>query len=165
MGRPMADNSLDLTPRTGPDDAVPPRSRSSRRAWGFVSVVVLVGLVVAVVMGLSDATMFFRNVDEAVAERAELGDQPFRMQGSVIPESVTKTPNGVSFDLTYNGATASVAHSGSEPALFENTDIPVVAEGRWKGDVFQSERLVIKHDENYDEENPDRIDAARDAGR
>ena len=79
--------------------------------------------------------------------------------------TTTKTPNGVSFDLTYNGATASVAHSGSEPALFENTDIPVVAEGRWKGDVFQSERLVIKHDENYDEENPDRIDAARDAGR
>ena len=165
MGRPMADNSLDLTPRTGPDDAVAPRSRSSRRAWGVVGVVVLVGLVVAVVMGLSDATMFFRNVDEAVAERAELGDQPFRMQGSVIPESVAKTPNGVTFDLKYNGVTATVAHSGSEPALFENTDIPVVAEGRWKGDVFQSERLVIKHDESYDEDNPDRIDAAKNQGR
>lgn len=100
-----------------------------------------------------------------MAQRSELGDQAFRMQGSVVPDSVTKTPNGVTFDLTYNGATATVEHSGSEPALFENTDIPVVAEGQWKGDVFESERLVIKHDESYDEDNPDRIDAAKNQGR
>ena len=100
-----------------------------------------------------------------LAQRSELGDQAFRMQGSVVPDSVTKTPNGVTFDLTYNGATATVEHSGSEPALFENTDIPVVAEGQWKGDVFESERLVIKHDESYDEDNPDRIDAAKNQGR
>ena len=157
----MAESPLDLSPRTGPADAVAPRSRSSRRAWMLVGVAVLAALVVAVVMGLSDATVFFRNVDEAVAQRSELGDQAFRMQGSVVPDSVTKTPNGVTFDLTYNGATATVEHSGSEPALFENTDIPVVAEGQWKGDVFESERLVIKHDESYDEDNPDRIDAAK----
>ena len=161
MGPTMAESPLDLSPRTGPDDAIAPRSRSSRRAWTLVGIGVLIALVVAVVMGLSDATVFFRNVDEAVAERDELGDQAFRMQGSVIPDSVVKTPNGVTFDLTFNGATATVEHSGSEPALFEQTDIPVVAEGRWDGDVFASERLVIKHDETYDEENPDRIDAAR----
>lgn len=158
----MAEPTLDLSPRTGPDDAVTPRSRSSRRVWTLVGVGVLIALVVAVTMGLSDATVFFRNVDEALAERSELGDQAFRMQGSVIPDSVNKTPNGVTFDLTYNGSTATVEHSGSEPALFERTDIPVVAEGRWDGDVFASERLVIKHDETYDEENPDRIDAARE---
>ena len=81
---------------------------------------------------------------------------------------LTKVGNGtlvLSGTNTYNGATATVEHSGSEPALFENTDIPVVAEGQWKGDVFESERLVIKHDESYDEDNPDRIDAAKNQGR
>ncbi|MEZ5382998.1 MAG: cytochrome c maturation protein CcmE [Microthrixaceae bacterium] len=160
----MAETPLDLTPRTGPGDAVAPRSRSSRRAWTVVGIGVLVALVVAVVMGLSDATVFFRNVDEAVAQRAELGDQAFRMQGSVVPDSVEKTDNGVNFELAFNGATAMVEHTGSEPALFENTDIPVVAEGHWQGEVFRSERLVIKHDESYDEENPQRIDEANRGG-
>lgn len=160
----MAEAPLDLTPRTGPADAVSPRSRTSRRVWAAVGIGVLVALVVAVVVGLSDAAVFFRNVDEAVAERSELEGQAFRMQGSVVPESVVKTDGGVTFDMAYNGVTATVEHTGSEPALFENTDIPVVAEGRWSGEVFRSERLVIKHDESYDEENPGRIDDAESGG-
>jgi cytochrome c-type biogenesis protein CcmE len=42
----------------------------------------------------------------------------------------------------------------------------VVVEGRFVGDRFRSEKILVKHDENYDEDNPDRIrDAERDAER
>ena len=53
-------------------------------------------------------------------------------------------------------------HTGSEPALFD-AGVPVVAEGAWStdGTEFESEKLLVKHDENYedyDEENPERLD-------
>ena len=52
-----------------------------------------------------------------------------------------------------------VHHRGDPPELFK-AGVPVVLEGRWQGDFFASDRILIKHDENYIEQHPDRVSSA-----
>ncbi len=156
--------TLDVSPRS-PGDAGPARPRRSR---GLLLVVVLVVLGAAgflVSRALSDATLFFYNVDEAVERLDELGTDRFRMQGSVVPGTLETTSDGVTFTIVYNGVEAEVRHRGDPPELFGDT-IPIVIEGRWEGVVFGSDRILIRHDETYVEDNGERIsDAEREAER
>lgn len=162
---------LDLSPRTGPGDGASPRRSASaggRRWVGLVVLVVVLGLgAFAVSQALGDATLFFRNADEAVAQREELGDTRFRLQGLVVPGSTAEMPDGVEFEVTFNGVVVPVQHQGDPPELFQD-DIPVVLEGAWSSTsddaVFRSDRMLVKHDENYDAENPDRVVEAEQGG-
>lgn len=161
---------MELTPRTldperddvdhdgtpGPGLA-PRRARRSgrrhRRRWLPLLVlgVALLALGGLVYKGLSDATLYFRNADEAVAQRDSLGTKRFRLQGTVTGRPVT-TPNGdVDFTVKFNGVSVAVHHQGSPPDLFR-TGIPVVIEGHWaaRGDVFDGDRILVKHDESYE---------------
>ena len=154
---------LDLTPRTGPGGAAP-RRRSSR--WVVLGVLALV-LVAAVfvVRSLGSATVFFLNADEAVAQKQDLADKRFRLQGTVVPGSVTRTADGVSFAVTYKGVQVPVDHVGDPPQLFQ-PDIPVVLEGHWNDSqtAFASDRIMVKHTEEYDAKNPERLTDAESQG-
>lgn len=174
----------ELTPGVGAsDDAsrlaprVPPAARRRRKnPLAFASLVLIVVAMLFVVFnGLGDATLFFRNADEAVAQRAELGDRRFRIQGLVDGDTITATSHGVDFVVTHDGVDVTIAHQGDPPDLFQ-PGIPVVLEGRWAmvGDVdvpapaaglptdggwyFASDRFFVKHTEVYMEENPDRTE-------
>lgn len=148
--------SVDLTPR---EVAARPRRRAP---WGAYVVLVAVLGAVGLVMfnGLSEATTFFYNVDDALAARSEIGDRRVRLQGNVIDGSVREEGGRVDFRLRYGDAVVPVAHTGELPALFQPA-IPVVVEGRFDDDTFRSDRILVKHDETYDEANPDRIRDAR----
>jgi cytochrome c-type biogenesis protein CcmE len=126
-----------------------------RRRWLPLLVVgaTLVVLGVVVVRGLSDATVYFLNADEAVDQRDDLGDRRFRLQGTVAGD-VTERPDGVSFEVTYNGVDVPVDHVGDPPQMFR-PGIPVVLEGSWdeEGASFASDRLLIRHDEEYQEKD------------
>lgn len=165
------DDASRLAPR------VPPAARRRRRnpfaPLALLLVVVALGFVVF--NGLGDATLFFRNADEAVAERAELGNRRFRVQGLVDGDTITRTDRGVDFVITYNGARVTIAHVGDPPDLFQ-PGIPVVLEGSWErvgatdepepvadlptddGWFFASDRFLVKHTEVYAEEHPERTD-------
>lgn len=140
---------MDLTPNPTP-------ARRRRRRTAVLGAVVVVVLGVVVVRGLGDATLYFHNVDEAVAMRAELGDDRFRLQGAVVDGTVDRAGEVTSFDVTYNGVQATVRHRGEIPKMFA-AGIPVVLEGRWSGDAFASDRMLVKHSEVYVAENPDRV--------
>ena len=154
-----ASERLDLRPRTAQHAA--DRSRRPWRAGLAVGALVLVvgALVAVLVTGLRDASTFFYNVDEAAARQDDLTGERFRMQGNVVPGSVTTTEDGVSFVITYAGAEVPVDHVGDPPELF-GPQIPVVLEGTFEGDRFASDEILIRHDNTYDEANPDRIQQA-----
>jgi cytochrome c-type biogenesis protein CcmE len=160
---------VELTPRTldgddlaaedldgAPDTPLRPlRPRRTPRRWLPLAVlaVVLLGLAGLVYKGLSDATLYFRNADEAVAQRDELGDRRFRLQGTVAGEPVVDGDT-VTFEVVYGGVTVEVAHTGTPPELFR-PGVPVVLEGRWRdgADVFDSDTMIIKHDETYESQD------------
>jgi cytochrome c-type biogenesis protein CcmE len=189
---------VELTPRTGPtaapgETAGPglrepgaPRASGGRRLPVIVALVVIVlvaGFVI--VNALGNATMFFRNADEAVADRGELGTSRFRLQGTVENGTIERTDEGVTFVVTYNGTEVAVHHRGDPPELFE-PDIPVVLEGRFAlpagsdldGDagaqlaaappeamLFESDRMLVKHTEEYQADEGDRLKEAEKGGQ
>ena len=154
---------MELSPRTAPETpgANTPRRRRSPWAYGAL-VLVLVGIGVVAYQALSSASLYFYNADEAVAQKADLGDKRFRLQGSVL-DDVEVTPAGVAFTVKYNDVEVPVEHDGDPPELFE-PGIPVVLEGHWAatGDTFQSDRILVKHSEEYEAENGDRLEDAED---
>ena len=148
---------LDLTPRVAP-----PRGRRGVAA-SLVLVAVVGALAFIAVKALGDASLFFLNADEAVEQRVDLGTDRFRLQGTVVDGSVDETDDGVAFEVVFNDVSVDVVHEGDPPELFQ-PDIPVVLEGNWDGEVFASDRILVKHSSEYDAENPERLREADEGG-
>ena len=135
--------------------------RRSKRVWVALAVVVAaVGFLMW--QGLGNATVYFYTADEAVEEKADLGSRRFRIEGAVVPGSVDERDNGaaehvVEFEIISAGVKVPVRHVGNPPELFQ-PGIPVVLEGNWDGDVYASDRIMVKHTTEYKAENPDRVD-------
>jgi cytochrome c-type biogenesis protein CcmE len=156
---------VELTPRTAPGEpgAVTPRRRRSPWAYGVLVLVVL-GIGVVAYQALSSASLYFYNADEAVEQRSALGDRRFQIQG-LVRDDVESTADGVTFTIAFNDQDVPVRHQGDPPELFE-PGIPVVLEGRWadaETPLFDSDRILVKHSEEYEAENEDRLDDAEDA--
>jgi cytochrome c-type biogenesis protein CcmE len=157
--RDLDEGGLDLTPRA---DAPVRAARTTRRRWAPIVVLCLLGLVIGIIaMQARGASLYFKNADEAVAQKDSLGTKRFRLQGTVVGKPVEEDTATV-FKVQYHGVNVTVRHTGSEPAMFKS-GIPVVAEGSWNeaGTEFDSDRLLVKHDadyEDYDKDNPERLD-------
>ncbi len=126
-----------------------------RRLW-LAAAVVLAALGFLVFQGLGNATLYFRTADEAVAQKGQLGERRFRIEGDVVGGSVQQVGDDVSFMLTSKSVEVPVRHKGDPPELFR-PGIPVVLEGRFQGDTFSSDRILVKHSETYVAQNPDRV--------
>lgn len=145
---------LDLTPSPAASStATPPR-----RKWrNWIIMAVFAGaLGVILVQALTSARVFFYNVDEAVAERTELGDRTFRLQGTVVDEPVEDSTGALVFTVGFNGVQTTIRHIGEEPTDLFDIGIPIVAEGHWESDAFESQQLLVKHSEAYVADNGER---------
>jgi cytochrome c-type biogenesis protein CcmE len=143
---------VDLTP-----EVVTPRRRRSPMV-SVVLVLVLVALGVVVYKGLSSASLYFYNADEAVAHKHDLGAKTFRLQGTVLGDTIHPSADGVDFAVAYNGARVEAHHHGDPPELFK-PGIPVVLEGHWasSGTYFDSDRILVKHSATYTAQHKDRL--------
>jgi len=150
-------SEIDLTPRD-----IEPVSRQrglkSPKNWLIGSIFVgLVGFLMY--QALNSARVFFLNVDEAVAQKSDLGDQNFRMQGIVLTEANPDSSNYV-FVMGFEQVQAAVSHVGDEPSDLFECGQNVVVEGRWlDSGLFESKQILVKHSEEYREDYPDRTDA------
>ena len=176
-------DGLDLTPRR--HQARPGRRPPTARR--VISLLVVAGAVAGITFALvrlvTDASLFFLNADEAVERRDELAGQRFRMQGTPLAHSVAETrvdfEQAVAFTVAFEGVAADVVHIGSPPDLF-TPGVPVVLEGRWvegqppdldtfacgvnDGYYFASDHMLVKHDNEYRDTYPDRLEAAGTGG-
>lgn len=127
----------------------------NRRLW-IGALVILGALGFIVFKGLGDATVFFKTADEAVRDKAELGERRFRIEGTVVTEP---KPQGreLVFEIEGDGQRVPVVHSGDQPAETFRLGIPVVLEGRWAGEHYASDRIMVKHTESYRVDNPERV--------
>ena len=146
-------DELDLSPNVV--DAAPQRSKRKLRNWLIIGVfTAAVGFLTF--QALTSARVFFYNVDEAVADKAELADRTFRLQGTVVDEPVEDASGALVFNVGHNGVQATIRHIGEEPTDLFEVGIPVVAEGRWDGESFESQQLLVKHSEAYVADNDER---------
>ncbi len=124
--------------------------RRRRRAWIAIGMCgAAVVAIVALAVVLSENVVYFRTVSEAVAQRADQGSDRFRLAGEVVAGSIEEVRGGVRFEVTDGDATATVVHQGDPPDLFE-AGAPIVCEGSWdRGDVFDSDRIMIRHGNEY----------------
>lgn len=123
----------------------------SRLRLGIVIAIVCGAMAFLVVKGLDNATTYYRNADEVVAERDQLGTKRFRLQGIVQPGSIRDAGPDVEFVVEYHCATVPVHHEGSRPSLFKD-GVPVVLEGAFVSTtsrVFGSDRIIVRHTEEY----------------
>lgn len=152
----------------GADVARRPRRefQRSRLRLGVVVAMVCGAIAFVVIQGLSDATTFFLNADEAAAARADLGDDRFKLQGTVVPNSVKDVDAAdapaVRFDVEFHCETVAVHHVGNRPELFQ-PGIPVVLEGAFdEGGVYRSDQIFVRHTEEYTDEERARLERAEE---
>jgi len=130
-------------------------TRTRTRTW-VVGALILGALGFLLARGLGDATVYFKTADEVVAQRVSLGTRRFRIEGTVVAGTVHQVGDDVRFVIENNGATVAVRHRGDPPELFR-PGIPVVLEGRFAGTEFESDRIMVKHTEDYRAKHPDRV--------
>lgn len=159
---------MDVTPRTGPGtaDGTPAPTAGGGRRRGLAIGVVLVAALAAVgfllIKQIDSASLYYYNADEAFAKRDDLGDQRFRIQGTVVDRRSAPGDDRLTFTIAFAGARVEVDHDGVEPSALFEEGMPVVCEGRWSPDGarFVSDRIEVKHSSEYKAENPDRLDPA-----
>lgn len=170
---PDADE-LDLTPKKRDDI-----KRGSKVLPTVVLIALLAGVGVLLFQGLSGASLFIREADDAVADRAELEDRRFQLLGS--PISITDDEfdldgaTVVRFSIACDGTAVDIVHRGNVAESFQ-LGVPVVLEGSWQdssaiaepwvqgandGFFFESDRMLVRHDNEYRE---DRIEEAASCG-
>lgn len=110
------------------------------------AIVVLGGFLVS---NLNDNLVYYLTPAEAVADKANYDDgERFRLGGLVEQGSVVRTDDAVRFVLVDAGTSIQVNHTGAPAQLFQS-GIGVIVEGTWQGDTFNSDTMIVKHDENY----------------
>jgi cytochrome c-type biogenesis protein CcmE len=129
---------------------------SGKARYWVAGVAIVLALGFLVVRGLGDATVYFRTADEAVAQRQSLGDRRIRIEGDVVDGSVREVNGTVDFRIASNNVEVPIVHHGDPPELFK-PGIPVVLEGRFQGDHFASDRILVKHSETYVADHPERV--------
>ena len=146
-------------PRSG-RIAAPEHPTARRRHWRlWVLGAVLVGAFAFLLAeGLGGSLNYFETVDQAIAHKASLGTRTVRLEGVVVPGTVHRNGDVVSFVAAGAHHRVAVVNHGVPPQLFQ-PDIPVVVVGHFTGDTFVSNQLIVDHTAQYIEQHPARIKA------
>jgi len=147
-------DSIDLTPRR-----VQSGRAAKKRPWAAIIVIVIVvcaaGLVVT--KFLTSAIDYYCNVDEIGTKSNCDSGHRLRIQGVVDGGSVADDGTATVFTVSFNGATLPVRYEGDPGGIFKEC-IPVVVHGVMNPDgVFEGDRIEVKHSNQYEAENPDRM--------
>ncbi len=147
-------------PAAGPPPADRPpvavtRPRHTAR-YVVVGLVLVGALAFLLAKGLGTALDFYLPADQAAAQKAQLGDKTFNLEGVVEPGSIHSTASGVDFVVTTGATRVTVHNTGSPPQLFQS-NIPVIAVGHFSGDVFASDQILVKHSSTYIAQHPSRV--------
>lgn len=171
------DDGLDLRPRPAATGAA---ARGRKRPWPaiIVLVLVLVGGGVAVTKFLTSAIDYYCNVDEVGVKSGCEAGRRLRIQGTVEEGTVQRVGQITNFVIAFGEpgkgrgrVEIPVRYDGENPALFQEC-IPVVVHGELvqttgadgvASQVFQGDKVEVKHSNEYEEEHQDRLDPSRSA--
>ena len=147
---------MDLTPREHDDLASAPRRK---RKWMPMLIVglAIVGGGVVITQFLTSAIDYYCNVDEVGVRDGCDDTRRIRVQGVVEEGSLKSVDGETQFVISFHEKSLTVAYQGDPGGVFQEC-IPVVVHGRVNGDVFDGDRIEVKHSNEYVEVNSDRFD-------
>ncbi len=146
-------DAIDLSPRPRPQV----RSRR-RRPWLAISVLIVVVISGGVVLTqfLTSAIDYYCNVDDIdVKDGCEAGRR-LRIQGVVDEGSIRDDGTATAFTITFGTKSIPVRYEGDPGGIFKEC-IPVVVHGVLSDGVFMGDRIEVKHSNEYEAENPERV--------
>jgi len=111
-----------------------------------IPAVVIIGVLVFLLANLSASLVYYNTPSEVKAR--EVDNSRVRLAGRVTAGSVVEGATTVAFTVEDCDTTIFVVHTGVPPQLFAEGR-PVVIEGTWDGEVFSSNTMLVKHDEQY----------------
>ncbi|MEZ7125659.1 cytochrome c maturation protein CcmE [Nonomuraea sp. AD125B] len=113
----------------------------------LIAAVAVVAGGVLVFQALGEGAVYYRTPQELAQDPPEPGDR-LRVGGLVVVGSVHAMPHGVAFTLTDGVRNLPVRHTGEVSPVFAGGQGAVV-EGRMDGGVLLSDRLMVKHSNEY----------------
>ena len=149
---------VDLSPRQVPGQPPTPRGRPR-----WVPIVVLALVLVAggviVTQFLRSAVDYYCNVDEIGSRNGCEEGRRLRVQGTVDRGTVDTADGITTFTISFNERSLPVRYEGQPGGIFEECE-PVVVHGELVDGTFEGDRVEVKHSNEYEAENSDRIDGA-----
>lgn len=133
-----------------------------RRRLTVVGLIIVLALGLLIWKGLTSAVVFFKTADEAVADRAQLGNSQFQLEGMVVAGTISRQgADTYRFQVESSGVRVSVDNTGNPPQMFR-AGLPVVLVGHFVGstDVFASDQILVKHSQAYIAAHPQRVKAS-----
>ncbi len=119
-----------------------------RRYWKFlVPAFVILGILVVLLVNLSSNLVYFHTPTELLTDVAPSQDR-LRLGGQVVTGSVEQDEEYLILTVTDGRESLVVQHNGIIPQLFAEGQ-GVIVEGVWDGIVFDSDTMLIRHDEQY----------------
>jgi len=101
----------------------------------------------------SENLAYFLTVDEIAQKSASLGNRGLRVQGKIVPKSLSRNPDAmmIAFRLQGESRTLPVSYRGVPPDLLEN-GFPVIAEGKLneKG-ILVAKNLMVACPSKFEE--------------
>ena len=146
---------MDLTPRPTPDA---PRNKRRLLPAVIAGIAAVAGIVI-VALFLTSSIDYYCNVDEIGVREGCDGSRRLRVQGSVDEGSLDSRGATTTFVMSFNGKSLPVDYEGEPGGIFQEC-IPVVAHGRIVDGVLVATRIEVKHSNEYEAENKDRITQA-----
>ncbi len=117
-----------------------------RYATFVIPAVVLIGVLGILIVNLNASLVYYNTPQEVQARDA--GEDRLRLGGRVVLGSVVDEGTQVRFEVEDCDTYVDVIHTGVPPQLFQD-GIGVVVEGVWTGSAFESDTMLVKHDEQY----------------
>lgn len=129
------------------------RRLKARRRQRMMLLIIALGLffifILALTYGLRTKIDFFRMPAQLTMLDLEQG-RYLRLGGRVVPGTVVRRGQEISFQIADEEATVRVSYQGVLPNLFKEGDT-ILAEGTLVGPgLFKARRLLAKHDERYE---------------
>jgi len=156
----MTQSDLDLSPRPAPT-----RSTRSQRKWLpllVLGLVVVAGGVILVKF-LGSAVDYYCNVDEIGARDGCDAGRRLRVQGTVDEGSVEFDDGVTTFSMSFGGVSLPVRYRGEPGGIFAECE-PVVVHGEVDdAGVLRGDDIEVKHSNEYEAENPDRVEGDQSA--
>ena len=113
---------------------------------------VIIGIILITYASINLAeqnTIYYYSTSEILNQNVNNTDERIRLGGLVKKGSLKKSSDGMTIFIVSDGATDIVVHfEGIIPDLFQE-NIGVVLEGNLIGEIFMSDEILVKHDNEY----------------